>query len=68
MRGNLGGENVGKLWGKCGENVGKLWEEMWGILAPVLAKHVGKLRECGWYDWFIMMVQWVHHEGANGST
>ena len=39
---------VGKLW----ENCGKLWEKdanvgkYVGILAPVFAKHVGKLREC----------------------
>ncbi len=30
------------MWDKCG----KMWDEMWGIPAPALAKHVGKLREC----------------------
>ena len=43
------GKIVGKLWGNCGKIVGKrrqMWENMWENLAPVFAKHVGKLREC----------------------
>ena len=40
--------NVGKLWGNCGEIVWKMWEEKLGFPVPVLAKHVGKLRECEW--------------------
>ena len=41
--------SVGRLWGivgNCWKKGGQLWENMWGILAPVFEKHVGKLREC----------------------